>query len=77
MKPVLVMTVVQRVYLIPLVYLKMVKVVSFLLHFTKIKTKNERGKKMIIDNPTTRGKRNPIEIRLKNSKPNNLQIFNK
>lgn len=55
----------------------MVKVVSFLLHFTKIKTKNERGKKMIIDNPTTRGKRNPIEIRLKNSKPNNLQIFSK
>lgn len=32
---------------------------------------------MIIDNSTTRGKRNPIEIRLKNPKPNNLQIFRK
>lgn len=32
---------------------------------------------MIVDNPTTRGKRNLIEIRLKNPKPNNLQIFSK
>lgn len=32
---------------------------------------------MIVDKPTTRGKRNPVEIRLKNPKPNNLQIFSK
>lgn len=57
----------------------MVKVVSFMLYllYQNLKKKNEGEKKMIVDNPTTRGKRNLIEIRLKNPKPNNLQIFSK
>lgn len=41
------------------------------------KNKNEGAKKIIVGNPTTRGKRNAIEIRLKNPKPNSLQIFSK